>query len=130
MTLLENTLLQYEKDFFNADFCRNINNIESRLCFDFCEYGKSGAIYNRSDMIGFLLNARENRDIAIYNFSAVKLSGKVIIVHYLSHDKSANQYALRTSIWKHENDNWKMFFHQGTSCDRKNISAEGNSWAK
>lgn len=27
------------------------------------------------------------------------------------------KYALRTSLWRYENDEWMMFFHQGTPIE-------------
>ena len=68
MIVLEDTIFQYEKDFFDADFCSKKENIENRLCLDFCEYGKSGTIHKREDIINFLSNMRRNRAIEIYNF--------------------------------------------------------------
>lgn len=116
MILLENTILQYEKDFFDAEFCRIKDNIENRIGLDFCEYGKSGTIHKRSDVVNSLANMQNNRDIEIYNFSAITLNKNIVIAHYFSHDKITNQYALRASIWKQEDTLWKIFFHQGTSC--------------
>ena len=117
MELLENTILRYEQDFFNADFCCKKENLENRICLDFFEYGKSGTIHGRENIINFLLNLQKNRDILISQFSATKLSENIIIEHYISYDKTEKQYALRTSIWKKEGNAWKIFFHQGTSCN-------------
>ena len=116
MTQLESDILQYEEDFFSAEFCNSIDNIENRLCLDFYEYGKSGEIHRRDDIINFLLNMKKNRDIGIHNFSVTVLNENVLIAHYVSHEKVTNQYALRTSIWMKEEELWRMFFHQGTSC--------------
>ena len=114
MTVLEGAILKYEQDFFNVDFCCNKDNLENRLCVDFFEYGTSGKIHSREEIISSLLNMRENRDIIIYNFSALMLNENIIIAHYLSHEETTKKYALRTSIWKREETLWKMFFHQGT----------------
>jgi len=116
MTQLESDILQYEEDFFSAEFCNSIDNIENRLCLDFYEYGKSGEIHRRDDIINFLLNMKQNRDIGIHNFSVTVLNENVLIAHYVSHEKVTNQYALRTSVWMKEEELWRMFFHQGTSC--------------
>ncbi|MEO0687131.1 MAG: hypothetical protein AAFY76_19300, partial [Cyanobacteria bacterium J06649_11] len=34
------------------------------------------------------------------------------LIYHNSDDKGS--YSRRTSIWKHESDNWKIVFHQGT----------------
>ena len=116
MKSLESMILQFEKDFFDAEFCSSRVNLENRLSVDFHEYGKSGVIHNRDRTIDMLLNLQNNRDITINNFSATLLDENVVIVHYLSHETNTAQYTLRTSIWKFEDGFWKMFFHQGTPC--------------
>ena len=116
MKSLESMILQFEKDFFDVDFCCSKINLENRLSVNFYEYGKSGVIYDRDRTIYMLSTMRNNKNITIDNFSATLLDENVIIAHYLSQDIDSGQYALRTSIWKKEDDLWKMFFHQGTPC--------------
>ena len=117
MKSLESMILQFEKDFFDVDFCCNKINLENRLSVNFYEYGKSGVIHDRDRTINMLLKMQNNRNITIDNFSATLLDENVILAHYLSYDIDSEQYALRTSIWKQEDDLWKMFFHQGTPCN-------------
>jgi hypothetical protein len=56
----------------------------------------------------------EDKKFDIMQFQLDKLSENVILAHYISHDKDDNSYALRTSIWKKEDKEWKLYFHQGT----------------
>ena len=53
---LDDTILQYEKDFFSLNFCSSRVNLENRLTADFIEYGSSGAIYNRESIINALVS--------------------------------------------------------------------------
>ena len=114
---MKETILQYEKDFFSAEFCKDIYRLENRLSTDFVEYGKSGDMYDRNTVIEALLNLTRDRDIEIHNFTIKPLHQDILLVHYLSYEKGTNQRALRTSIWKNEDNLWKMLFHQGTPCD-------------
>ncbi|MHB1485037.1 MAG: hypothetical protein ACYCYI_10270 [Saccharofermentanales bacterium] len=86
---MEKLILQYEKDFFDFEFCKNKDNLENRLSKDF-------------------------RNIDIFDFKIANLSDSIIMANYRAFENSNNSYALRTSIWIIENDRWKMLFHQGT----------------
>lgn len=112
---MKNMILQYEKYFFRADFCQNKLNLENRLSDKFCEYSCSGNIHNKHSMINELKNISEDRPIEIFDFELRVLCEDNLLVHYKSYDKVTNTSALRTSIWKKENNLWKIFFHQGTN---------------
>lgn len=115
---MDETILQYEQDFFKVDFCSNIVNIENRLCRDFIEYGRSGNKLDRSTVIKSLMKLQKDRPIEISRFEVKVLHENLLLVHYISHEAISDVYARRTSIWKKEDDLWKMFFHQGTPCSR------------
>ncbi len=116
MKKLESMILQLEEDFFNAGICNDRSIIEDRICRDFFEYGKSGAVHTREDVIHSLINMKENRNVKIYDFKIDLLKEDTVIAHYKSYETDLNQYALRTSIWRKEDLKWKMLFHQGTPC--------------
>lgn len=111
---MKDLILQYEKDFFSAEFCSNRANLDSRFSKDFFEYGKSGTVYDRECSMNALMRLSKDRQIQITQFELTTLSENVLLIHYISHNKEDNSYALRTSIWKMENSNWKLYFHQGT----------------
>jgi len=111
---MKDLLLQYEKDFFNAEFCGSRANLETRLSKDFIEYGKSGSIHDRESTIRALMDLSEDKQIEIAQFEITALDDEIVLVHYTSYDKDENSYSLRTSIWKIEGGNWKIYFHQGT----------------
>lgn len=111
---MENLILGYEKDFFDVEFCKNKNNLEYRLAKGFIEFGSSGRINDRDSIIYYLSNLTDNREIDILDFKLSVLSDTIIMANYRSLIKENNSYALRTSIWKKEEDQWKIYFHQGT----------------
>jgi len=108
-------ILQYEKDFFSKAFCYVRGNLENRLSNDFIEYGKSGRVYDRESTINALHGLPEDRNIEITQFSLTVLSESILLARYVSHHRDDNSHALRTSIWKLEDNIWKLFFHQGTT---------------
>jgi len=112
--LMNEKILQYEKDFFSFKFCSNRANLENRLAKDFFEYGKSGMIHTRENTINSLASLTEDRRIEIINFELTVLSEDVLLVHYTSWHKDDDLYTLRTSIWRYEDGEWKLYFHQGT----------------
>lgn len=111
---MKDLILRYEQDFFDVDFCSNAANLERRLSFDFIEYGRSGRIYDRQDIIAYLLNRKECPNLEIHHFSIKKMCGDIILAHYLSIDPSLNQCTRRSSVWRKEDGLWKLLFHQGT----------------
>jgi len=111
---IKNVILQYEKDLFSCNFCNNRVNLENRLATNFVEYGSSGAIYDRDSIINALVGLSQDRDIEIMDFQLTVLSESILLANYISYHKGNGKYVLRTSVWKFENNNWKMYFHQGT----------------
>lgn len=111
-------LLEYEYDFFSSKFCSDIANLEKRIHLDFVEYGRSGNVHTRKEIIEFLLNMKSDRDIDIIKFSKTELCENVSVLHYISYEKLSDRYTRRTSIWKKEDNDWMLFFHQGTPCEQ------------
>ena len=38
----------------------------------------------------------------------------LLIANYISYEKEIKTKALRTSIWRKKDSDWKLYFHQGT----------------
>ncbi len=112
--ILDELLFKYEKDFFNYNFCHDKEAFVSRIHDDFLEYGTSGIIYKKADTIIFLNSISEDRHFEISNFQCESLCHNAMIIHYISVNLDNNKKALRTSIWKKDGADWKLYFHQGT----------------
>lgn len=119
--IIDELLLQFEKDFFKYKFCHDKESLNSRIHDDFIEYGMSGLIYKKTDAILSLNSLREDRHIEISNFQCESLCSDVMVIHYLSVNNDNNVKSLRTSIWKKDGADWKLYFHQGTL---KNLNNE------
>lgn len=90
--------------------------LEKLLSEDFVEYGASGNIYNRLDIINELPGETEI-SFEVENIKAKPLGVDVVQITYLLHNKTENKYSLRSSIWEWSLDGWRMIFHQGTNIE-------------
>lgn len=80
---------------------------------DFVEYGSSGRIYNKLDLLESLPEEKQEC-YAVEDFTSSELSKNVILATYKV--TIGTRQSLRSSIWRHNGSNWQMIFHQGTNC--------------
>jgi hypothetical protein len=87
------------------------------LAADFVEFGRSGAVYGRQQIVEAL---REERPAVrtMSDFSVRWLADDVALVTYRSarrdSDRAEPVHSLRSSIWRTIDGRWQMVFHQGT----------------
>jgi hypothetical protein len=91
------------------------------LATDFIEFGSSGAVYSRQQILEAL--AKESpMESSATDFSVRVLCDGVVLVTYRSarNDRASGQewHSLRSSIWKFVDGRWLMSFHQGTPTPR------------
>ena len=115
-------LRSLEEKLLNPGVRKSSQELLRLLSDEFVEFGSSGKIYNKSQVIESLKNESEVY-ITIMNFKAMQLAPEVILLTYTasSINKIINdtRNSLRSSIWKKSDDRWQLVFHQGTP------SAEG-----
>lgn len=123
---MEDTRLQEEQEeFFRRleerllqPFVRkSAKEIAELLADDFIEFGSSGRIFNRQQIID-ALQQESALQISLTDFSARILANDVVLVNYraIRHGVAENRKAssLRSSIWKLIEGRWQLVFHQGT----------------
>ena len=111
---VKDQILKYENDFFSKDFCNNIENLNIRIHDDFIEFGKSGQVFHKNTIIEYLKNLDKDRNIEISSFKIKNINEDLVMATYISYEKEIDTKALRSSIWKREHSDWKLYFHQGT----------------
>jgi hypothetical protein len=83
----------------------------------FTEIGSSGRTYTRADILDSLPNEPPAQR-TLEGFQARQLSFDIALTTYTTcrTDPTTKQThrARRSSIWKHESGQWRLFFHQGT----------------
>ena len=89
--------------------------MEDILAPDFVEFGRSGRIYLRSDIIDAPAQPIDAR-LPLREFEARLLAPDVAHVTYVSvvTYEGVEEVANRSSIWSRTEDGWKLRFHQGT----------------
>lgn len=89
--------------------------LETRFAPDFFEFGRSGRLYSRKEII--LREAGEiQAKLPLENLSIRLLDDNTAHVTYNSHVEynGVVEHARRSSIWSRGEEGWVMRFHQGT----------------
>jgi glyoxylase I family protein len=84
---------------------------------EFIEIGSSATEYNKTAVVEWL-KSNDQSERTGSSFKAHQLSEGLILLTYISSIKdtpiSETKYAIRSSIWRLRDDQWRMIFHQGT----------------
>ncbi len=89
--------------------------MESILAEDFIEFGRSGKIYTRKDILNTKAIADIKATLPLPDFKVLPISENVMQVIYISITHyNGLEKANRSSIWRKDNGKWKLRFHQGT----------------
>lgn len=86
------------------------------LADDFLEFGSSGHMFSRSEVLESMKtepDARRSVDDMRVKLLALHVALVTYRVHY---DQQPSAQSLRSSVWAHRNGRWQMTFHQGTPC--------------
>lgn len=110
--ILEKHIRQLEERLMHYD----LNELKSILADDFLEFGSSGNQYCKKDQLEAAPKNKPNTEIpfTITNFKINLLTPNVVLATYRTLDKSIMKASLRSSIWRKEEEEWQMVFHQGT----------------
>ncbi len=114
---LNETIKKLEKSLQVPDFRKNPVKLSHLIADEFIEIGKSGKVWNKSDLIEVLIN-ETSTEITMTDFSLSPLSENLMLVIYTAiqstKDGSPDVKSKRSSIWKLFDNDWKIIFHQGT----------------
>jgi hypothetical protein len=86
------------------------------LAEDFREFGSSGRIWSRSEILDTLAAEAPGR-LEATDLEVTLLTPQLALVTYRSTrlaDGASPSQALRSSLWRLEAGHWRVFFHQGT----------------
>jgi len=110
-TQLHETIAELEKELHQPDTRKSKERLHTLLADSFVEFGQSGNVYNKKDIIEHLL---ESPTVTFHasNFAVKELSSEIVLITYRT--EKDNMRSLRSSIWQKIDDNWQMIFHQGT----------------
>jgi hypothetical protein len=113
------SLRQLEECLLDPGVRKDSAQLDSLLGDDFREFGSSGRIFNKADIIAHLQNKPANAPVlSLSNFATQILAPNVALATYLStHTNQATgetSSAMRSSIWIRRDHKWQIHFHQGT----------------
>jgi hypothetical protein len=80
---------------------------------DFIEFGSSGRVYDKEQIIKLLQDEEGRGRPTLRDFSARRLAPDVVLVTY----RVVETRTIRSSIWKSTLGQWRMLFHQGTRSE-------------
>lgn len=116
-TLL-NLLQNLEVSLHQASVRNDHDQLDILLHKEFHEIGRSGTFYTKADTVESLPLQESHPEILARNFKLTVISKDACLLIYEAAQSTRigepTQYARRSSIWKLEDGEWKMLFHQGT----------------
>jgi hypothetical protein len=95
---------------------KDATRVQELLADEFCEFGSSGAVYSKAEILAALRDEEDVR-IAMKEFACREVGEGVALVTYRSERIDADGSvvaALRSSLWVWRAGRWQMAFHQGT----------------
>ena len=117
MNELQNTIYKLETSLLKPEFRISFEHLDNLLTDDFKEYGSSGLVYTKQDVLERLPLNTNKVVYVVSDFEIKSLSEDIVMANFKT-DRIINDteklQSLRTSLWRKEGNSWKMFFHQGT----------------
>ena len=114
-----NLLQRLEEDLWRPEVRFDRARMERLLALDFFEYGRSGRVYSREDILAAERERFEAR-LPLAHFDARLLGPDIAQLTYNSIVRYDGEwlYGRRSSIWSRDAAGWLLRFHQGTPYDR------------
>ncbi len=122
------TLREYEEKLLNYSVRKSADAVSSMLCDDFREFGSSGRVFSKPEMIASL-QAESPRQVLMEDFRAELIAESVALVTYTTSKEepaAGTVKALRSSLWLYRSGEWKMLFHQGTKIPEQAFSTRSD----
>ena len=114
---LEDHLRQLEECLLQPRVRRSAEEVSELLASEFIEFGSSGRIFDKRQIIASLpTEPAVRRSLVDFNTS-VLAPGLVLVTYRVIRQGTSDQppiYSLRSSMWKLIEGRWQMVFHQGT----------------
>lgn len=108
------TLQRLEESLWRSETRFNRDYMERILAPNFFEFGRSGKVYSRAEIIA-AQSIEIHCTLPLQDFSVHSLSPDVVLVTYISKVFDQEwEFANRSSIWIKSESGWQLAFHQGT----------------
>ena len=114
---LSEQLRKLEASMAKPEIRHSPEQLDRLLADDFREFGGSGRVFNKGQIIETLQN-QPPLEIWLDEFQVKCLSAELALVTYRGHykftDSEKVSHSLRSSIWRKRDGRWEVVFHQGT----------------
>jgi len=118
---LADHLRELKEQLVQPEIRRSRERLDRLLADDFREFGSSSQVFDKEQIIQALQNETPLK-FSLHGFAAVTLAPEVVLVTYRATctvvATGAVTHSLRSSIWRKQNGQWRMLFHQGTRYDQ------------
>ena len=110
-------LRELEERLVQPEVRHSPEEVASLLADEFVEFGSSGRIYDKAEIIAELA-AESSLSWSLTDFKVLSIADGVVLVTYRAEARLGSEEqpksSLRSSIWKMIDGRWQMVFHQGT----------------
>ncbi len=109
--------IESELSLLDSEVRRSPQRLGALLHPEFTEFGASGRYWDRASIIETLTGDSEPRvrPFTISRMKGVQLAPDVV---HLTFDTDYNgRRAHRSSLWRHTEEGWQLYFHQATPFD-------------
>jgi hypothetical protein len=117
VTPLTEELRRLEESIARPEVRRSPELLDALLADDFLEFGGSGRVYDKRQIIA-ALQVQPELQLWLTEFNVRELASGVMLLTYYGHcrspDSSQVSHSLRSSIWRNRAGRWEIVFHQGT----------------
>lgn len=107
----------YEEALLDPTFRKDHLRVSSLLAEDFVEFGSSGNVWTRGQVLDLLAN-EEFDPPTMKDFACKEMSAGVVLASYRTvrtdPKEDSKAITLRSSLWTNESGKWLLRFHQGT----------------
>jgi len=114
---IEAHLRTLEEELLQPNVRKNATRLDALLAEGFIEFGSSGRVFEKQDIIDTLSSESPTR-LSLIDFKALPLGPGVVLTTYrtVQHGELGEQsiHSLRSSVWRLLDGRWQMVFHQGT----------------
>ena len=112
-------ILALEQRLLCPELRQSQTELEQLLADDFLEFGSSGSMYRKHDVIAALQH-QTPQPMSLAEFQVSLLASDVALATFrITRQASPGappSHSLRSSIWKLNLGKWQLLFHQGTPC--------------
>ena len=115
-------LRSLEQSLLDPELRRDRARVSLLLADDFLEFGSSGRVWTRAEILDLLATESYTRPEMV-DFTCRRLTEDIALITYKTIRTDATEKrteTLRSSLWTQKSGTWQVRFHQGTKIGNEN----------